>query len=326
MNSIALAAISAGTAALLAAVLLFAAQAKFRSPQATLESFEAFRLPPVLRHRWLAMALPVGETLLALALLLAPGWWFTAALVTSTAVFACFWWMVSAAVARKEQASCNCFGKSVSKMSVHTIRRNQALTAGSGLALVTSVTGSGALPWSHGWLSALAVVALAAIVWFGVRATTSDTYESAGNKVDVVRHAGELGLRTLEGSLFPLARTARSGAILLVFVQASHAESQLAMESALAWRSTDPAARPVHFVVNENEIARNVPPTLEPRDVLLDSARTNTRLIGLEQYPAAILIGHDAKFAIEPVVGAEKIRALLADLDQVWPRSAPTRA
>ncbi|WP_309081505.1 MauE/DoxX family redox-associated membrane protein [Zhihengliuella sp.] len=326
MNSAALSSLSSGTAAVLAVILLYSAWGKIRTPEATLEAFDAFRLPRWTRRRWLARMLPVGEAGLGLALLLAPGWWFTGAVAVSVALFGAFWWLVAAAVGRREEASCNCFGKAASRMTVHTVRRNQMLTGAALLALVCSLGGPGALPWSPGWAAALAVVVLAALVWAGTRAATLDAAASARDRVDVVRHGGELGLRTADGSLFPLARTARQGAVLLLFVQAAHEESLRALESALRWQAADPEARLVRFVVNESELSRNVPPSLEGQEVLFDSARTSTRLIGLERYPAMVLVGADARFAIEPVVGAKDIEALLGDLDQVWPRSASSTA
>jgi uncharacterized membrane protein YphA (DoxX/SURF4 family) len=118
-------------ALVLAGVLATAGVAKLRDRAGTVTSFEALGLPT-----GLATAVPVIELLLALGLLVLPGW----SAVAAIAVLAAFTTYLARAVRDGVAAPCNCFGRAGSApVSVVDLVRNLMLAVVATVAL----TGSG---------------------------------------------------------------------------------------------------------------------------------------------------------------------------------------
>ena len=96
---------------LLAGVLLLSAVAKWRAPESTRSAIILLRLPRWLHGVWVAKALPVGEALLALAML-AP--WLALARIASWAavlLFLTYFVVIARAMTFSPRPTCGCFGK-----------------------------------------------------------------------------------------------------------------------------------------------------------------------------------------------------------------------
>jgi uncharacterized membrane protein YphA (DoxX/SURF4 family) len=136
-------------ALLLAGVFAFAGAAKLRDRRGTTQSFRALGLPP-----GLAKAVPAVELLLAVGLVVLPGWSAAVAL----AVLAAFTTVLARAVRDGVAAPCNCFGSTGSSpVSVVEIVRNLLLAVVAGVALTT--TGP-----RQPSIAAVGLVALAAVL------------------------------------------------------------------------------------------------------------------------------------------------------------------
>jgi len=113
-------------------VMLAAALAKIGDPAAFAVQIHHFRLIPTVAHHLLAITLPWVELVAGLALVLGvrarSGAWLAAAMMVV------FTLAVSAAVARRLDIECGCFGTAdASRVGVKKLLENLALT---GLALV----------------------------------------------------------------------------------------------------------------------------------------------------------------------------------------------
>lgn len=315
-------ALASSVGLVLALILARAAWGKFQTPDATIEAMAGFRLPAWMRKRAFALMLPAAETLLAIGLIVAPGWWFTATAAATTALFAFFWWIVRTAVRRKEEARCNCFGREVSLLTRHSVSRNVGLLVLSAAALAGSLPSPGAVIWRTDWIVWTAAAALLVVAAWTGTAFARDQSANDPDRVSRITTAQEFGLRSSDRTLFPLTRTSLERPVLLVFAQAGHASSVAAAKAALAWRDHDPAQRLVKIVIDENQVAFNVPHFVADDDLLVDSARMATRLAGITAYPAALLVGRDSRLATSVVGGEVAINELLEGLDQVMPASA----
>lgn len=142
--------VAAASALVLAAVFVWAAVAKLRERRATVTSFRELRLPC---PEVLAVAVPIAEVLLAVALVAAP----TQASLVALALVLVFSFVIGRAVAGGWGARCACFGGGAGDrpVSVLELVRNAALGA---LAIVASGAGAGSALWPS--LPALVVVAV----------------------------------------------------------------------------------------------------------------------------------------------------------------------
>jgi uncharacterized membrane protein YphA (DoxX/SURF4 family) len=115
------------SALFLAGVFALAGAAKLRDRRGTTPSFRALGLPP-----GLAKAVPAAELLLAVGLVVLPGWSAAAAL----AVLAAFTTVLARAVRDGVAVPCNCFGStSAAPVSAVEIVRNLLLAVVAGVAL-----------------------------------------------------------------------------------------------------------------------------------------------------------------------------------------------
>ncbi len=155
---------------LLALLLLWAAVAKWRSPDSTRAAVRAFGVAPVF-----AVVLPIVESALAIGLVIAPkpsGW-------LSVALLGLFTGVVIRALRTGTKVSCGCFGASDSgTVGTHTILRNVGMMTLALLAASTAAPGVPALPeFVLVTLSSLSFWLLVALV--GLRSEVGSLFPSA---------------------------------------------------------------------------------------------------------------------------------------------------
>lgn len=92
------------------AVFLLSGLSKVGRSAATLSSMVQLRVPTRLQRRDMAQLVPVWELLLAVALLVAPGWWRTASAGLALLTLGIFTVFLVAALRRDDDVDCGCFG------------------------------------------------------------------------------------------------------------------------------------------------------------------------------------------------------------------------
>src|SRR3954454_12608918 len=105
MNALALVGIS------LAGVLVLSGLAKLRDRDSTRSAIRELRLPRVLHGSWVARTLPLGELVLALALLLSPAPVAVAPAIASAVLFVGYLVIIARAMTFDPRPSCGCFGR-----------------------------------------------------------------------------------------------------------------------------------------------------------------------------------------------------------------------
>ncbi|MBW8732418.1 MAG: hypothetical protein JF622_16000, partial [Terrabacter sp.] len=110
---------------ILAVVLVVSAVGKLRSPSASAEAFRDLRVPTTLSGRLVVEALPWGELLLAVALLLVGGPVGIVAAVAALLLFTAYLVLVVRAVGFDEDVDCACFGEfAPGRITRRTVVRN----------------------------------------------------------------------------------------------------------------------------------------------------------------------------------------------------------
>ena len=109
----------------LAFVLLLSAASKWRDRDATLSSIVLLRMPRVLHARWVTVALPVGEIVLALAMLTPSRILTQVAAVVALGLFLVYLLVVARAMTFDPRPSCGCFGRiGDQRVNARTVARN----------------------------------------------------------------------------------------------------------------------------------------------------------------------------------------------------------
>lgn len=165
-------------------VLVLSALAKARQVEETHSALQAFPLPNILKRRAVAVALPIGELILALGLLLSTGWVFVVSATSLLALSLVYFSLVLAILRRGEGTSCACFGAlSGGEVTKATLVRNGLLAAGAAITVFRALAGGsvwgtlrefGSEEWT--WLAVLTWTgALAALL--GLRQQVHGSYE-----------------------------------------------------------------------------------------------------------------------------------------------------
>lgn len=326
----------------LAAVLALSGAAKLGDPDSTASVITLLRLPRVLHRRWVPRALPVGELLLAVALLAPWRAVFRIAAVAALLLFAAYWAIMARALTFDPRPTCGCFGRiGDQRVSPRTLVRNTlllllaswtlwlALSGGTVWSLLGGFT-TGDLWWLVGSVLVAAVVALVAagtsVLPLGGRhrpgarpaepLPTSDDATS-DDDLDYIRTPIPNGvLITPDAGPSTLLELVRDEAKALVFVTCACGSSHQAVARLPEWRAQLPGVGLELVSTVERDALRDNGVPL-PADTYLDHRGLCYTALGCSGSPAAVLLGADGLLAGGPVRGVEEIDAFVAEIHEV---------
>lgn len=291
---------------------------KLREPQAARDGFVSLRLPRRLVDSPAPTLLPFGELVLALAVLLAPGWSGVVAAALAVLVFVGYTVLIGRALRFEEPVRCGCFGKlGLAAVSGLTLVRNVLLVVVAALALQQAMSGDsllaqlrGMTAHDWGWLAgALAAAVLAGLVAHGSGAEEEHLEPPVDEEGDYLRQPIPFGqLRLPDGALVSLQAMAQHSAVLLVFLNA-HCGSCLRVLEVLPHFDRDNpevSTGAVFHEANPPEGEVGVPVLRDP-----DGAVARMFRVGP---PGAVLLGADGLLAGGPVIGEHEVLQFLHDI------------
>ncbi|WP_158707671.1 MauE/DoxX family redox-associated membrane protein [Janibacter massiliensis] len=316
----------------IAGVLLVSAVAKLRAPAATRSAFSQLRLPRWLERIGAPRILPWGELVLALALLLLPGWAGVAAAAAVFVLMLVYLAVIVRALGFDHPVTCGCFGQlGMGTVTRRTAWRNAALVVVAGLALWLSVAGSSPLQrvldggWSSAWwvVGAAAVALLTRLVLDAPGAAPSRPIEPARSAVapprvdeddlDYVREPIPHGVLVDEdGTFVALRQLPLAAAQLLVMVNPGCGPCGQVATRVPTWVEQ---LGPVELkIVVTTPVADAVErhPELAGR-TLRDPQGQVTAGFRIAA-PGAVLLGADGLLAGGPVVGLSEVEEFVADI------------
>ncbi|MGA4507748.1 MauE/DoxX family redox-associated membrane protein [Propionibacteriaceae bacterium G1746] len=317
----------------IAAVLALSAAAKLRSPQPARDSFTSLRLPRWLTNSAAPAMLPWGELVLAVALLVLPGWWGVAAAVAALVLMLVYLVVIVRALGFDEPVECGCFGElGLGEVDRRTAWRNVLLVAFSAAALVTAVTDGRAVVvrwWqagadSWGWLLvAICVVALVVLVIGDGRQlrTAAAQVQGAdtgdGEPLDYLRTPIPFAeALDAEGHPVHLRALAAQRAQLLIFLSTTCASCLRITEQLPEWVGVlEPfvQVRPVFGGKSNPDELGDPGQTLAPLvpTAIFDQPGVLARTFQMPWMPSAVLLGADGMLAGGPANGEAEVVELV---------------
>lgn len=320
-----------------AVVLLVSGLAKVRHPTETGDAFRSLRVPA---PRWAPRSLPWAEIVLGAALLVVPGSALLVPAVLVAGLFALYTVVIVRALRFAEPVRCSCFGAlGAHQVSARTLVRNLALVAAGVLTIVaalrevsvpramTDLTGA---QWA--WL---AVAALAALVMTlslgGVTGNEApgrpDTAGAAGSEStddeEYIRLPIPLGQgRTHDDQLVTLDDLARERPALLVSVDPGCGPCARVIPQLLPWKQQFGESLDLRALYPPSPgLVEDLAPETTGL-ALYDTEHNITRVLRMNGYPSAILLGADGLIAGGPVTGehdvvefVDDVRAALSEAD-----------
>ncbi|MFB2599476.1 MauE/DoxX family redox-associated membrane protein [Herbiconiux sp. P17] len=322
----------------LALVLLVSGALKLGRSAETLRSLDELRVPRALRRRWLAEVLPFLELIAGLGLLLAPAPVFTVAALGASALFALFFALTLAVVARGESVVCACFGaRSTRPIDSFAVARNALLLAGAVAATVGAR--EGAVPWMLGFglvdwtvflAAATVLLAIGVTVLLVGRSrsprddarpasptTVSSTTASPGAATDPWP-VPDLEVTDATGRAVELASVARDRPVLLVLLSAECTPCGIVADRIAGWRELLGEAVEIAVLTSETpEAFDRRYPRLEAR--MLFGYRSLMTATGIAGVPSAMLLGTDRMVAAGPAQGLDEVVELTDAVFSVIP-------
>ena len=129
-------------AVLLALVLLVSGVAKLADLETAAQAFTSLRLPRFLVRWKIPTLLPIGEVVLAIALIVTSGWLAVVVDVAAVLLFVAYLVVIVRALGFGEPVTCSCFGKlGLGSVDRFTAVRNVILVALAALALADAASG-----------------------------------------------------------------------------------------------------------------------------------------------------------------------------------------
>ena len=319
----------------LAAVLGVSAWAKARAVASTTSVLGLLRLPNALQQRWVALALPWGEGLLAAAILLAPaGAPQVLAAALTLVLMASYWVVVARAMTFRPRPSCGCFGDiGDQRITGRTLARNSVLVGLAVTHLAWALDGGSVLATlTDGvepvlWVAGAAVASL--VTWFvTVRPATTTrrldepAAEDAGATVDdepldYVRATIPAALVTdASGRNHTLLELAAERAQLLLVVNCYCGTSVAAVRAWPGYRERLPQLD-VRFVFSGVEPSA-LTDDLDLSAVWSDHGGVMATTLGLTGSPTAVLLGVDGLLAGGPVTGNDEVDAFVEEIAEAF--------
>lgn len=323
----------------LAAVLALSGATKLRDRSSIRSAIRLLRLPRFLHAAWVAAALPVGELVLAVLLLVTPAGWVLAPAAAALVLFGVYLVIVARAMTFDPRPTCGCFGR-IGDQSIRarTVVRNVLLVVLSGWFLADSLRG-GSVPGrllsftpDDGWwlLAALLGCAVAVLVALPGPGTTGSVDRAAATGVqdeplgmDGPRTAfPPATLLTHDRQPRSLADLTRESAVLLIGMDCTCAAVAEVAQHLPAWREHLAPIRLLVFTPTEPTPIRRAF-DLPGTDLLLDHQYHLWDQWNLVRgMPSAVLLGSDGVLAGGPVSGAGPVNAFVTDLvDRLPPTS-----
>ncbi|MGW5242054.1 TlpA family protein disulfide reductase [Monashia sp. NPDC004114] len=313
---------------ILAVVLVVSAVGKLQSPRRSAEAFRDLRVPAPFNSKPAVEALPWGEILLALLLLVASGWLGVVAAVAAVLLFAAYLLLVVRALGFDVPVDCACFGEfAPGQIGRRTVVRNGWLVALAVLGLVGSFGGDsllgrvvdGTAPWW--WLAAAGA---AAVTTFLVTAPArGDAARSASSSTGADDDPAEQGdyVRAItpalpvvlgDGTETDLRQLSASRAQLLLFVSEGCSPCVEVIEATPRWREQLPQLDVRHVVAVDPGVG-TLTAQDEPRS-LHDPLYRLPASFGFRGTPSAVVLGADGLLAGGPVTGDVEVAAFVTDI------------
>ncbi len=310
--------------AILAVVLVVSAVGKLRSPRRSAEAFRDLRVPAPFNSGPAVEALPWGEVLLALLLVVAGGWLGVVVAVAALLLFTAYLLLVLRALGFDVPVDCACFGEfAPGRITRRTVVRNAWLVALALLGIIGSIGGAsllgrvvdGTAPWW--WLASAAAAALTC--WLVVGSAPGDTATRPTNGPNAQELDDYLRSRTPalpvtlgDGSETDLRALSSERAQLLLFVSEGCGPCTTVIAETPQWRTQLPQIDIRHVVTVGPEVGSLTSPE-EPRS-LHDPAMRLQASFGFRATPTAVLLGADGLLAGGPVTGGDAVPEFVADI------------
>lgn len=303
-------------------VLIVSGSLKTRSPAATIEAIDAFKLPKFLQNRTVALSFSLGEALLGLAILFTSATPLRVLSALATLLFAGFTVLVALVLFRKETVDCNCFGSLSSEpLSRFTLVRNLALLVGAAL-LATGVAGSNGIAYEFihftsddFWWLAVVVLCVAGLVfqqWYFHSQQDEVPPPTVVNSPQGLRDlAGlpipEAELRNISLETVKLSELSNERPQLLIFVKPGCASCKPVVALIEQWREqlNDDVEISLVSTDSQNILGQSYPE--EQSAALHDESSQLTQLLGISGVPAALMLGTNGMVAAGPVMGEAAI-------------------
>lgn len=326
-------------------MLLLSAWAKWQEPDSTTSAITLLRLPSALQQRWVARALPVGEAVLALAMV-SP--WSPIVKVASwgaLVLFVIYLVVIARAMTFRPRPSCGCFGRiGDQRVRARTVWRNALFVA---LAAVFvwfahaghTVPGTlwhlSATDWA--WLLGAAISSAATLLVAGSPEDGSHVQKPvpppaqagppASDEPGVQSHFLGADLEpdayirepipsgllvSPDGDPVTLHELAASRAQLLIFGNCYCGPTMAALRSTAGWADRLPAIDVRYVFSGVNPVA---PEPGGPDTGWRDHAGLLWAQWGFSASPAAVLLGADRLMAGGPVNGLEEVEAFVAEVE-----------
>ncbi len=291
--------------------------AKLRSDEPADAAFEALRVPRLLRNPVIVGGLPWLEIVLAAALLVAPHPLSVVVTAVALALVLGYLVLVLAAVVRRDDVDCHCFGGLASgRVTAATAVRNVLLVIAAGWAFADALRGHSAVQRAVDlsgpdltWLAGAVLLAgtAALVVWPG-RAEEPEAVPLPPVDEEGQRRGIPFIELTTAGKVTSLPALAVHRPVLLVALSPSCASCREVTAVIGGW----PA------LVPELEVRVVTGPGLDPLpewpgEVLVDTDDLLRNALGMHR-PSAMLLGADALVAAGPVVGPHDVLALFDDI------------
>lgn len=313
--------------AVIAIVLITSGAAKLRRPDDE-EGWAQLGVPAALRRQWLIRLHPIGEIVLAVALLALGGAAGTAAAGLAALLFSSYLVLVWRAWRATPDASCACFGRR-RPIGARTIVRNSWLVL---LAVLSALTVGAAprvggvavlvlesWPWA---IAAVIAVVTALLVWESPGADSAVGSSPGGDGGQALMAAGDVEyVRTrtpavmislADGTEVNLRDLAARGPILLLAVSESCAACGPVIARVPSWRTLLPEVS-VRLLLQLPARTSALADTSEPQ-TLHDPWMRVRDSIDDWVTPTAVLVGADGYLAGGPVTGAEAIEDFVGDV------------
>lgn len=322
----------------LIAVLGFSASAKLGQGESLRSIIANLRLPMSILPPWLAKAIPAIELVLCVGLL-AP--WAPVFLVFALATLVLvvvYWLLIAKGMTITPRPSCGCFGNAGDhRISGRTLLRNTLLVGCAGAAVALAASGrtvwtllgkADAGDWIWLGLAAVACVVTAlvfggsnAMPWARPASTPSHDVNPAetviaeeGEEDEYLRSVTpEAILIDPESGPLTLRELSMQRAQLLILVNCYCGPTHEAANALGGWADRLQAldVRMVFATEYRAEALSN-----PPERPLLDHAAVAWRTLGVQQSPAAVLLGADGYLAGGPVHGMIEINGFVDDIEE----------
>jgi thiol-disulfide isomerase/thioredoxin len=302
-------------------VLALSGALKLREPQASRDAFLSLRMPTRLTASPAPVLLPWGELLLALGLLLLPGWLGVLAAVVTLLLFGVYLLVVGRALRFDEPVRCGCFGKlGLGTISRVTLVRNVLLVLLATVTVSQSWAGESLLirlgdlsvrDW--GWVGgALVAALLAGLVVHGNSAVQEARLPPVDEGGEYLRQPIPFGqMRYSSGDLVPLRVLAEQRPALLVFVNLTCGSCLRVVEALPSFAKENPEVSTLAVFAEGAGVPADDSGFTVP--VLVDPERSVSRIFGIFP-PAAVLLGGDGLLAGGPVSGEIAVLEFLDDI------------